>query len=144
MCQLLGASYSRPPIDPYLTSPLLQNHGVATGGRSNYDVSGEWACWVGGRHGAWCRTNAIVEAQWEPVRGRVSAWSLETWSVRRHAQTWLDTAAHDATTAMTLMSSQSATTPVCTRRHNARIDHYYHAGTGNQMAARNIKTYTAT
>ena len=27
-----GTSYSRPPIDPYLTSPLLQNPGGATGG----------------------------------------------------------------------------------------------------------------
>ena len=26
-----GTSYSRPPIDPYLTSPLLQNAGGATG-----------------------------------------------------------------------------------------------------------------
>ena len=26
-----GTSYSRPPIDPYLTSPLLQNPGGATG-----------------------------------------------------------------------------------------------------------------
>ena len=26
----LGASYSRPPIEPYLTSPLLQNPGGAT------------------------------------------------------------------------------------------------------------------
>ena len=25
-----GTSYSRPPIDPYLTSPLLQNPGGAT------------------------------------------------------------------------------------------------------------------
>ena len=25
-----GTSYSRPPIDPYLTSPLLQNPGSAT------------------------------------------------------------------------------------------------------------------
>jgi len=32
MCQLLETSYSRPPIDPYLTSPpLLQNPGGATG-----------------------------------------------------------------------------------------------------------------
>jgi len=26
-----GTSYSRPPIDPYLTCPLLQNPGGATG-----------------------------------------------------------------------------------------------------------------
>jgi len=28
---LWGTSYSRPPIDPYLTSPLLQNPGGSTG-----------------------------------------------------------------------------------------------------------------
>jgi len=28
-----GTSYSRPPIDPYLTPPLLQNPGGATGWR---------------------------------------------------------------------------------------------------------------
>ena len=31
-----GTSYSRPPIDPYLTSPLLQNPGGATASVSSY------------------------------------------------------------------------------------------------------------
>jgi len=35
-----GTSYSRPPIDPYLTSPLLQNPGGATGWRRGVLVSG--------------------------------------------------------------------------------------------------------
>ena len=34
-----GTSYSRSPIDPYLTSPLLQNPGGATVSRSDADIS---------------------------------------------------------------------------------------------------------
>ena len=34
-----GTLYSRSPIDPYLTSPLLQNAGGATVSRSDADIS---------------------------------------------------------------------------------------------------------
>ena len=35
----LGTSYSRPPIDPYLTSPLLQNPGGATSRRYRLETT---------------------------------------------------------------------------------------------------------
>jgi len=45
-----GTSYSRPPIDPYLTSPLLQNPGGAT----------VWHCRLGSRKGIWPVKNWVV------------------------------------------------------------------------------------
>jgi len=37
-----GTSYSRPPIDPYLTSPMLQNPGGATGIESLFATATVW------------------------------------------------------------------------------------------------------
>ena len=43
-----GTSYSRPPIDPYLTSPLLQNPGGATASMLCY-VTLRWTIWMKSR-----------------------------------------------------------------------------------------------
>ena len=78
MCQLLGASYSRPPIDPYLTSPCYKILASPLGGGViTMSAASERAEWVAGTVRGVARTRSSRHSESRYVVESVpGAWRL--------------------------------------------------------------------